>query len=412
MKKNASFTLLGVTLIIVITVIFFNAQRQKPTIRIGILHSLTGTMAESEKGVVDATLLAIEEINANGGLMGQQLEAVIVDGQSNDSIFANEAERLITQEKVVAVFGCWTSAARKKVKPIFEKYNNLLFYPVQYEGLEKSPNIIYLGATPNQQIIPAVKWAFENLGQRFVLVGSDYVFPRTANEIIKQQISVLNGSVVGEFYQVLSSDKFDKIVNEIKRLQPDVILNSINGDSNTHFYNALRKAGIKATDIPVLSFSIAEDQIKPSMIGDYAAWNYFQNLQNPQNNAFVSNFKKRFGQERMTADPLEAAYAGVYFWKSGVERAKSVNPELVRKALRFTSIPAPSGAIAMDSDTQHIWKTARIGKVSSTLQFDVVWEANKPTWANPYPTFKSQAEWSQFLQHLYQRWGQKWSLSP
>jgi urea transport system substrate-binding protein len=247
-------------------------RMSKTPIKVGILHSLTGTMAISEKSVVEATLMAIEEINQRGGVLGRKIKPIVVDGRSDWPTFAKEAERLITQGKVSVVFGCWTSASRKTVKPIFEKHNHLLFYPVQYEGIEQSPNIIYTGAAPNQQIIPAVNWSIENLGKRFFLIGSDYVFPRMANTIIKDYITALGGYVLGEEYILLGSSDVNKIVQKITQARPDVILNTINGDSNVAFFRELRKAGIKPDNIPTMSFSISEAELSilgtEHMVGD------------------------------------------------------------------------------------------------------------------------------------------------
>ena len=264
-------------------------------IRIGVLHSLSGTMAFSEKPVVEATLLAIEDLNARGGLLGRRVEAVTADAKSDPATFASEAERLITRDKVAALFGCWTSASRKYVRTVVERHNQLLFYPVQYEGLELSPNIVYAGAAPNQQIIPAVKWCFDHLGKRFFLVGSDYVFPRTANAIIKDQVGALGGEIVGEEYILLGERQAEGVAEKIARARPSVILNTINGDSNIAFFHALRKRGLAPAQIPVMSFSIAEREVAsigPAlMAGDYAAWNYFQSLSTPQNQEFVQRFQ-------------------------------------------------------------------------------------------------------------------------
>jgi len=285
-------------------------------IKVGVLHSFSGTMAISEKPVAEATLLAIEEINERGGVLGRQIQPIIADGHSDWQTFANEAERLIVEEDVSVIFGGWTSASRKTMKPVFEKYDNLLFYPVQYEGLEQSPNIVYTGAAPNQQAIPAVDWAFENLGTRFFLVGSDYVFPRSANEIMKERIHELGGEVVCEEYRILGSKNFTEIVDRIIEIQPDVILNTINGDSNLWFFKELRSRGISPQEIPTMSFSIGENEIEQlgaaTMSGDYAAWNYFQSLDIQENKNFVNNFKAKYGSDRVTNDPMEAGYIGVY----------------------------------------------------------------------------------------------------
>lgn len=387
-------------------------ERARP-VRVGILHSLTGTMAISETSVRDATLLAIEELNAAGGVLGRRIEPVIADGRSDWPVFAREAERLITRERVAVVFGCWNSASRKTVKPVFEKYNHLLFYPVQYEGLEQSPNIIYTGAAPNQQIIPAVKWSFDHLGQRFFLVGSDYVFPRTANAIIKAQVAALGGTIVGEEYLRLGSREVEAVVGKIADSQPTVILNTINGDSNVAFFHALRQAGITPARIPTVSFSLAENElshIKTSgMAGDYAAWNYFQSVDSPENHHFVKAFRARFGQDRVTDDPMEAAYFGVRMWARAVTTAGTTDPREVRKALHDQSLAAPEGIVTIDADTQHAWKVVRVGKILANGQFEIVWSSRDPVRPIPYPEFRTQAEWESFLTELQSGWGGAWA---
>ncbi len=292
---------------------FLDKERSmsEPPIKVGILHSFSGTMAISETSVADATLLAIEEINERGGILGRKVEAVVVDGSSDWQTFAEQAERLITEEKVSVVFGCWTSASRRTVKPVFEKHNHLLFYPVQYEGLEESQNIIYTGAAPNQQIIPAVKWCFDNLGTKFFLVASDYVFPRSANAIIKDQLTALGGELAGEEYVLLGSSEVEEVIQNIIETQPDVILNTINGDSNVSFFRWLRKAGVTPDKIPTMSFSIAEDELRTlgaeDMIGDYACWNYFQSIDTKANNDFVRRFKEKYGSyEREQAEETQS----------------------------------------------------------------------------------------------------------
>ncbi len=387
----------------------------KQPIKVGILHSLTGTMAISEKPVVDSTLMAIEEINSQGGILGRLIEPVVVDGRSDWPTFAEEAERLIVEEKVSVVFGCWTSASRKTVKPVFEKYNHLLFYPVQYEGLEHSKNIIYTGAAPNQQIIPAIKWCFDNLGHRFFLVGSDYVFPRTANEIIKDILAVLEGEVLGEEYIRLGSDDVDDVVQKIRRTQPDVILNTINGDSNIHFFKRLGEAGITSEKVPTMSFSIAEDELRvmgaEHMVGNYASWNYFQCLDTNENVAFVEKFKEKYGSHRVTDDPMEAGYFGVKLWAQAVRDAGNDDVNKVRKAVRNQSYSAPEGMVYVDSENNHVWKTVRIGVIRDDGQFNIVWSSEKPIRPVPYPAYRSKSQWHGFLQYLYESWGSKWANS-
>lgn len=387
--------------------------RESEPIKVGILHSLTGTMAISEKSVVDATVMAIEEINAAGGVVGRKLQPVIVDGRSDWPTFAAEAERLIVDEKVSVVFGCWTSASRKTVKPVFEKHGHLLFYPVQYEGLEQSPNIIYTGAAPNQQIIPAVKWCFDNIGKRVFLVGSDYVFPRTANAIIKEQVSALRGELLGEEYVPLGSVEVDAIAARIAELRPDVVLNSVNGDSNVALFRALRAAGVTPDRTPTLSFSIAEDELRSmgvrDMVGDYAAWNYFQSVASPENETFVKSFKARYGADRVTDDPMEAAYFGVKLWAQAVEDAGTPEVARVREKVAKQSCKAPGGIVYVDVETQHTWKVVRIGKIRSDGQFDVVWSSERPVRPVPYPIYRSKVEWEKFLVDLYEGWGGSWA---
>lgn len=381
-------------------------------IRVGILHSMTGTLAISARPVVDATLLAIEEINAQGGLLGRKLEPVIADGASDSDAFAAEAERLIAQEKVSVVFGCWTSSSRKAVGPVFEKHNHLLFYPVQYEGLEQSPNIIYNGATPNQQVMPAVSYALTHFGPRVFLVGSDYVFPRTANEIIHDQVSALGGEVVGELYLPLGGKNVASMIDAIVAAKPDVILNTINGDSNVAFFRALREAGITPDRLPVVSFSISETELPElgaeAMAGNYAAWNYFQSVDTPENRAFLEKFRARFGADRVVSDPLEAAYFGVMLWAQAVRAAGSAEPAAVLAKIRGQGMHAPGGLAYIDGPTQHTWKYARIGRIRPDGQFDIVWSSDKPVRPMPFPIFRTRADWERWQKDLSASWGGKW----
>jgi urea transport system substrate-binding protein len=383
-------------------------------IRVGILHSLTGTMAHSESPVADATLLAIDEINRAGGLLGRPVEGVVADGRSDDATFAREAQRLIANEHVSTIFGCWTSASRKTVVPIFEEQNHLLIYPVQYEGMEESPNVIYTGAAPNQQIIPAVKWAyaFENK-RRFFLVGSDYVFPRVASEIIKDQLKVLGAELVGEEFLPLGSTAVQPLVEKIKSAKPDVILNLINGDSNLVFFAELRKAGIKPESVPTISFSVEEEALRQldvsAMAGDYAAWNYFQSVDSPENQQFVASFRAKYGPQRLVTDPMEAAYFGVKLWAKAVTDAKSSDVSEIRRAMLNQRMRAPGGDVRIDAATQHTFKTPRIGRVLADGQFEVVWTAAKPEPPIPYPPSRTTEEWRAFLHDLYAGWGNQWS---
>jgi urea transport system substrate-binding protein len=370
-----------------------------PPICVGILHSLTGTMAYSEGPVIDATLLAIDEINRSGGLLGRKVEASVADGRSDAAEFARQAEYLIGQKGARVLFGCWMSAHRKAVLPVVERHDNLLIYPVQYEGLESSPNIFYLGAAPNQQIIPAMRWAFGFLNcRRLFLVGSDYIFPRVAHEIVRDQVKQSGSEIVGECLIPPGSVDVTQVVAEIVRTQPDLIINTINGDSNICFFRSLRTAGITPSRIPTLSFSIGENELRNLDIpGNYAAWNYFQSIDRLENRIFVDSFRSHYGPQRVTSDPMEAAYVGVKLWAQAVRAAGTSETQQLRDALRHQSLNAPEGPMRIDADSQHTWKTIRIGQVSDDGQFKVTYSSENPIRPEPYPNTRSISEWKSFL---------------
>jgi urea transport system substrate-binding protein len=383
-------------------------------LKVGILHSRTGTMAISEKPVIDATLFAIEELNAKGGVLGRQVEAVVEDGASDWPTFAQGAEKLITRDRVCTVFGCWTSASRKTVKPVIEKHNHLLFYPVQYEGLEQSPNIVYTGAAPNQQIVPAVKWCCSFLKKkRLFLVGSDYVFPRAANAIIRDYATDLNADIVGEEYLPLGSADLGSVIKKIQARQPDMILNTINGDSNVAFFRALRKAGFTSDKLPTMSFSISEEELSnlsaKEVQGDFAAWNYFQSIDLAENQDFVRRFHARFGPERILSDPMEAAYIAVHLWAQAVEAAGRDDVNAIRQAINNQSFSAPEGKVSIDPQTHHISKFIRIGRVTENGRFAIVYCSDVPINPIPYPATRSKADWDAVLTDLHLLWGGQWA---
>lgn len=363
------------------------------TIKVGILHSLSGTMAISETTVVDAEELAIKEINAAGGVLGKQIEAVKEDGASDWDTFAEKAEKLIDQDQVAVVFGCWTSASRKKVLPVFEAKDHMLWYPVQYEGQECSKNIFYTGAAPNQQIEPAVDWLLENKGTDFFLVGSDYVFPRTANNIIKEQLKAKGGNTVGEDYLPLGNTEVTPIITKIKAALPDggVIFNSLNGDSNVAFFKQLKGAGMGPDQYPVMSVSIAEEEVRTIgpdfLVGHYAAWNYFQTVETPENEKWVADFKAEYGEDRVTNDPMEAAYIMVYLWKQAVEAAGTTDIAAVREAAYGQTFAAPEGPVTMNAN-HHLSKTVRIGEIREDGLFEIVSSTDGPL--DPLP-------WNQYV---------------
>ncbi len=343
------------------------------------MHSSSGTMALSEKPLIDAALMACAQINQAGGVLGQLIEPVVVDGKSNPAEFERQARRLLQVERVATVFGCWTSASRKAVKPIFEEGNGLLWYPLQYEGLESSPNIFYTGSCPNQQVEPAVTWLVENKGKRFYLLGSDYVFPRTANKLIAAQLKQIGGQVLGEEYVDLGETNFTEIIARIRLLRPDVIFNTLNGDSNAYFYRQYREAGISADEIPIMAVSVAEaelQEIGDAAVGHYASWSYFQSIDTPENNRFVQNFRSQYGGDRVTSDPIEAAYSQVYLWKQAVEAAESFDTERVRVAAYGQSFAAPGGLIKIEPN-HHVWKQCRIGKILTNGQFEIVYSSDR-----------------------------------
>lgn len=381
-------------------------------IRIGVLHSLSGTMAISERPLVDAARLAVEEVNAEGGVMGRPLEIVVADGQSDPVVFAAEAERLITQEQVAAIFGTWTSVSRKAVKEVVEKFDHLMFYPLQYEGLESSPNIVYLGAAPNQQILPAVRWSLANLGPRFFLVGSDYLFPRAANAIITDQLSRWPAEIVGEEYLLLGTMDVDRVVKAIAAAKPDVVLSTINGDTNVAFYQAMLKAGLTSGVVPTVSFSIAEEEMRhlpaDAMTGHYAAWTYFQSLPGAANEQFVQRFQRRFGFERVTADPIEAAYVAVHLFADAAEAAGSTDPGDVLAQVRERAFEGPGGFVFVDGANQHVWKTVHVGRIRNDGQFTVVWSSAYPIPPTPFPALRPPEAWATFLDTLQRGWGGRW----
>jgi urea transport system substrate-binding protein len=364
-------------------------------IKVGILHSLSGTMAISEESVVDAEQLAIAEINEGGGVLGKQIQAIVEDGQSNWPIFNEKAKKLIDQDKVVTVFGCWTSASRKQVLPTFESKNHMLWYPVQYEGQECSKNVFYTGAAPNQQIEPSVDWLLKQYpGKPFFLVGSNYVFPQTANIIIKAQLKAKGGKVVGEDYLELGDNEVTPIISKIKQAMPDggIIYNTLNGSSNVSFFKQLKGAGMGPDKYPSMSVSIAEEEVQKIGVnflkGHFAAWNYFQTVDTPASKKFVEAFKAKYGDKRVVNDPMEAAYIMVYLWKQAVEKAGSFDDlEKIRAAAYGQTFDAPEGKVTMNSN-HHLSKFVRIGKVRDDGLFEIV---------NSTPDAVAPLPWNQYV---------------
>lgn len=397
-----------------ILLVYFSFKRITNPIKIGILHSLTGSQAFSEKPMVDAELMAIDEINQKGGLLGRSLVAVVADGKSDEKVFAQEAERLIQEEKVSAIIGCWTSASRKAVKAVVEKHENLLVYPVSYEGLEDSPNIFYVGANQNQQIVPSVVWSFYNLGKRFFLVGSDYIFSHTANAIVKATLSSMQGQLLGEEYILLGSTDVKPMIDKIKDAKPDVILNTIQGESNLAFFKELRAQGFTPEKTPVMSVSSVSEtefvQIGASaMAGDYVTATYFQSIERDPNVLFISNFKKRYGSDRVISESIESAYVGTHLWAQAVEAAQNDKAVDVIKHLTNRVLNAPSGIVYSDNNMHDMWKMVFVGKLRSDGQFSIIWNSEKQVQPLNYPIFTEKKKWDEFISKLYQQWGGSWS---
>lgn len=385
---------------------------QEP-IKLGIVHALSGPMDISEKPMVDAELLAVEEINAAGGVLGRPLQPVVADGASDPATYARQAEKLITQDQVSAIVGCWTSACRKTVKPVVEQYNHLLIYPMAFEGLEFSRNIVYTGAAPSQQIIPAIKWSFDNLGKRYVLVGSDYVWPHSVNAIIRDQLQALGGEVIGEVYLPFGAQDASAAIDKIRELKPDAVFSSIAGDTNLAFYRGLREAGLSAKTTPVVSFSIGEVELQKlsavDMAGHYSAWSYFQSIARPENEAFVRRFRARYGQNRVISDVMETAYFSVLLWARAVEQAGSPDVGLVNETILGQSIDAPEGVVTVDPTTRHAWRSFNMGEIRADGRIEIVWSAEHPIRPVPFPRSRTAKQWDDFLQGLYLAWQHSWT---
>ncbi|CAA9359863.1 MAG: Urea ABC transporter, substrate binding protein UrtA, partial [uncultured Microvirga sp.] len=364
-----------------------HAAAAQETIKVGVLHSLSGTMAISETTLKDVMLMLIDEQNRKGGLLGRKLEAVVVDPASNWPLFAEKARELISQNKVSAVFGCWTSVSRKSVLPVFKELNSVLFYPVQYEGEESERNVFYTGAAPNQQAIPAVDYlAKEEKVERWVLAGTDYVYPRTTNKILEAYLK--NKGVKPEDiminYTPFGHSDWQTIVSDIKKFgsagRKTAVVSTINGDANVPFYKELGNQGLKATDIPVVAFSVGEEELagidtKP-LVGHLAAWNYFQSIDTPENKEFIAKWKAfTKNDKRVTNDPMEAHVVGFNMWVKAVEKAGTVEADKVIDALPGIKAPNLTGGMSEMLPNHHITKPVLIGEIKGDGQFDVVWKS-------------------------------------
>jgi urea transport system substrate-binding protein len=388
-------------------------------IKVGILHSLSGTMAISETSLKDVALMTIDKINAEGGVLKRKLEPVVVDPASNWPLFAEKAQELIQKEKVAVTFGCWTSVSRKSVLPKFEELNGLLFYPVQYEGEESSFNVFYTGAAPNQQAIPAVEYLMSAKGggaKKWVLLGTDYVYPRTTNKILRYFLKGKNVSEenIMEKYTPFGHADYQTIVADIKKFAagtPTAVVSTINGDSNVPFYKELANQGLKASDIPVVAFSVGEEELRgidtKPLVGHLAAWNYFMSIDTPENKQFIADWKAYVkaknlpdGDKRVTNDPMEATYIGIKMWAQAVEQAGTTDVNAVRQAIGYQVVRSPAGFnIPMDAKNHHLHKPVFIAEVKGDGQFQVVWKTEGPIRAQAWSPYipesaKKVADWT------------------
>ena len=380
----------------------------KGPIKVGILHSLSGTMATSETSLKDMDLMVIEQINKSGGVLGRQLEPVVVDPASNWPLFAEKARQLLTKDRVSVVFGCWTSVSRKSVLPVFEEFNGLLFYPVQYEGEEMSRNVFYTGAAPNQQAIPAVEYLMSKEGgsvTRWVLLGTDYVYPRTTNKIVRAFLKYkgVKDKEIQEIFTPFGYADYRNIVSKITKFShggKTAVISTINGNSNVYFYRELSNAGLTSKDLPVIAFSIGEEMLRnidtKPLVGQLAAWNYFMSVKNPVNDEWKKQWaaysveKKLLGASKpLTDDPMEASRTGILMWKAAVEKAGTTDVDAVRKAMIGQKLNTPSGYLEVMGANHHLSKPVMIGEIKADGQFNVIYKT---------PTAIPAKPWSQYIQ--------------
>ena len=386
---------------------------QPVPIKVGVLHSQTGTMAQSEAPVMMATLAAIDDINAQGGLLGRPIQVVMGDGASTDYVFASEVKRLMLNEKVSVVFGGWTSASRKAMLPMLENERGLLFYPVQYEGLEESQHIIYLGAPPNQQLYPAISWMLSHLGKRLLILGSDYIFPRMETSVAESLISSLGGTLCTPVFVPLGQQDMSPMMQAIDACKPDAVLNLINGDSNVAFFKALEAS---ANGVPVMSLSMTEADIQyvQSLAGKrvlqnhYAVANYFQSLDTPANAVMKQKLSSVIASQGVLSSPMSSAWDAVHLWAAAVTVSGSVETSVVNRNLPGMSVQSSSGIVSVHVDNRHVWQKVFVGKVNETGQFDILWQSQYPVKPEPWPQFHTKAEWLAQVQSWFARWGGRW----
>jgi urea transport system substrate-binding protein len=372
------------------------AQAERRPIVIGLLQALTGPMAMSEGALVAAVRLAVDEINTGGGLLGRRVELQIEDTRSEPAVAAAAAARLIHERGAAALFGCWASACRQAVRPVVEAQRHLLFYPRAYEGMERSPHIVYTGPTPNQQVLPAADWAMNGFGRRVYLVGTDGPFPRRVNAMLRDFIQLGGGRVLGERYLPLGSADVGAVTAELQALQPDLVLSTVSGDSNRAFFDALVAAAL--TDLPLLSFTAAEPEMRAYGGGrldrHFTAWSYLQSLPGPANEAFLARLRRSQGDAAQASDPAVSAYVAVHLWAAAVAEAGSAQPEAVNANVLQQSVGAPYGFAAVDAQTRHLWRPLRVAQVRPDGELNEVWQLARHIKPAPWPAFRSTEHWA------------------
>ncbi|MBS1986476.1 transporter substrate-binding protein [Candidatus Dependentiae bacterium] len=412
--KKALLILIGCSIAVICTavIIWQHSFWFKRTIKIGLLHSQTGPMAINEQRLLNAELMAIDEINAQGGIHGRKLQPIIANGASDELTFEKEALRLITQEKVEVLVGCWLSAGRKRVKDVVEKYNNLLLYPVNYEGLEESHNIMYSGATPNQYIIPGVTWCFNNVGKRFFLIGTDSLISHALHKIIEMHVLALDGEIVGQQYIKVNEKITGNHIQKILESNPEMIINTINGDTNISFFRELLQAGISSEQVPTMSVRMSQadfDQFElKSIIGAYVLFNYAAESQYPFNIRFIENYKKRYGKDARIGESGQSAYSIVHMWAQAYQQAESSKPEDIIPIMKRLTYQSPSGIIYF-AENQNCWQDSIISKLAYNGDLMPIWKSVGNIRPEIYPAYLTKNEWNDFLTSLYEGWGKRWS---
>jgi urea transport system substrate-binding protein len=370
-------------------------------------------MAISERAILDGVLLAVDEINERGGVLGRPVEAVVEDGESEEIVFARKAAKLIEQDRVGAIVGCWTSCSRKAVKAVVERHGHLLLYPVSYEGMEQSENIVYGGSVPNQQILPALQWCHGFLNKkRWFLVGLDSVYSRASSAVIRDEAQRLGSQVVGEEFLVPKTSEVGEAVRKITAARPDLIINTISGDTNVALFRALRRAGIRADQTPTLSFRVSEEELSSlppgEIVGHYAAGNYFQSLTLPENQAFLRRVRARFGPNRFVSDPMQTTYTLVHLWAQAVRAAGRDDVRVIREKIKGQRCDSPEGTVTIDPKTLHTVQVSRVGRIDAQGTFQEVFLSPQPIGPQPFPESRSRQAWQELLERLRQRWGGRW----